>query len=197
MKDEINKARSIGNASRRGVLKTAGALGLLSAAGVSGTAAARGNNYGNGSGIGAFLNEEAEFKDPPLWSGGVVDRTGQSEVDVTVGAFTSVAIPIPDAPEKLPVAFEPKAVEVSPGTDVTWTWGPGIHHSVVSLDGTGESFETHGEPGHTFTYTFDEVGNFLYYCHPHGTPYPIDLGEPIGEVDNILGMRGAVKVSDE
>lgn len=186
------------DSSRRDVLKTAGAVGLLSTVGLSGTATAKGNNYGDGSGIGAFLNEEAEFKNPPLWDSGMTDKTGQSEVEVVVGTITSVDIPVPGTPDELPVAFAPKAVEVSPGTDVTWTWAPGIHHSVTSLDGTGESFEKHAhEAGETLTHTFDEVGNYLYYCHPHGTPYTIDLGPPVGEVENLFGMRGAVKVSDD
>lgn len=185
------------DSSRRDVLKTASAVGLLSAVGLSGTATAKGNNYGNGSGIGAFLNEEAAFKDPPVWDSGVTDKTGQSEVEVVVGTVTSVDIPVPGTPDELPVAFTPKAVEVSPGTDVTWTW-EGPHHSVTSLDGTGESFNKHGhDAGETLTHTFDEVGNYLYYCIPHGTPYPIDLGEPVGEVENLFAMRGAVKVSDE
>lgn len=186
---------------RRTVLKTIGA-GVIGSVAFTGGASA-GGNYGNGNAIGAFLNEEAEFKSPPLWSSGIADKTGQSAVTVTVGALTSVDIPeelVPpgeEAPEELPVSFAPKAVKVSPGTDVTWTWGPGIHHSVTSLDGTGENFDEHGEPGHEFTHTFDDVGNYLYYCFPHGTPFPLDLGEPVGEVDNLFGMRGAVKVSDD
>lgn len=191
-------------ANRRNVLKTVGA-GILGSATVTGSASAREDGdesgrqsaYGNGNGIGAFLNEKAQFKDDPVWSSGIADMTGQSEVEIVVGALTSVDIPIPTVPEELPVAFAPKAVSVSPGTDVTWTWGPGIHHSVTSLEGTGESFEAHGEPGDTFAHTFEELGNFLYYCHPHGTPYTIDLGPPVGEVDNLFGMRGAVNVTDE
>lgn len=192
---------NIKRANRRTVLKAI-SVGIASGVALSGSATANGG-YGNGNGIGSFLNEDAEFKDQPLWSSGVADMTGQSEVEVVVGSITSVDIPenlVPpgeDVPEALPVAFAPKAVEVSPGTDVTWTWGPGIHHSVTSLDGTGESFDEHGEPGHEFTYTFDEVGNYLYYCIPHGTPFPIDFGEPLGEVSNLFGMRGAVIVSDE
>lgn len=186
---------------RRTVLKATG--GLLSLACVSGITTAKGHNYGNGNAIGAFLNEDAEFKDPPLWSSGISDETGRSEVDVTVGAITGVDIPEnlappgEEVPEELPMAFAPKAVKVSPATEVIWKWAPGIHHSVTSLDGTGVSFDEHGESGYQFSHTFDEVGNYLYYCIPHGTPYTIDFGGPVGEVDNLFGMRGVVKVSDE
>jgi plastocyanin len=148
------------------------------------------------------LKEEAEFKDRPLWSSGVTDMTGKSAVGVTVGALTSVDIPeelVPpgeDVPEELPMAFAPEVVKVSPETDVTWTWALG-YHSVTAVDGTGESFDEHGGPGHEFTYTFDDVGNYLYFCIPHGTPFPIDFGGPVGEVENLFGMRGAVQVSDD
>lgn len=188
---------------RRKVLKAVGA-GIAGTVAVTGSASAQGqSDYGNGNALGEFLSEEAEFKDRPLWDSGIVDETGQSSVEVTVGTVTSVDIPEnlappgEEVPEQLPVAFTPKAVKVSPGTDVTWRWAPGIHHSVTSLDGTGVSFDEHGGPGDTFTYTFDDVGNYLYYCIPHGTPYEIDFGGPIGKVDNLFGMRGAVKVSDD
>lgn len=194
--------------SRRAVLKVAGTVGLLSALGVTGTAAARSDNYGNGNGVGAFLTEDAAFKNQPLWSSGVADETGQSAVNVTVGAFTSIDVPDPDAPEQGPFAFDPKAVEVSPGTDVTFTWpdypGFDIHHSVTSYNASasdktdhGQLFDFHGEDGDAFTHTFDTIGNYLYFCFPHGTPYPLDFGAPIGEVENLVGMRGAVIVSDE
>jgi hypothetical protein len=71
--------------SRRTVLKTIGA-GVVSGTILSGSAGAkkgdkgsksgRSNNYGNGNGIGAFLNEEAKNKPSPVWDTGVADKTG-------------------------------------------------------------------------------------------------------------------------
>jgi plastocyanin len=185
--------------SRRTVLKAAGTVGLLSALGVSGTAVARSDNYGNGNGVGAFLNDEAAFKKPPVWDSGVADMTGQNTVDVTVGAMTTVHPPGSD-PEQAPLAFDPVAVKVSPDTDVVWNWAVG-HHSVTSYNADASSPGDHGqlydEHSGPFTYTFEDVGNYLYFCIPHGTPYPLDFGPPIGEVENLVGMRGAVIVSDE
>lgn len=183
-------------ANRRRVLKTIGA-GIVGGTVITGSASAQGENYGNGNGVGAFLTEDAVFKDQPLWDSGVADKTGQSTVDVEVGALTSVDIPDPDAPDEGPFAFAPKAVEVSPDTDVTWKWLTG-HHSVTSYEGPGWGglFDDHGdEVGHTFTHRFTEVGNYLYFCIPHGTPFPLET--PIGDLENLLGMRGAVIVSDE
>lgn len=193
-------------ANRRTVLKTVG-VGIAGGVGLAGSASAS-NNYGNGNGLGAFLTEDAFAKSQPLWNSGVADKTGQSAVDVTVGAFTSIDIPDPNAPDQGPFAFDPKAVEVSPGTVVTFRWPDyqnfDIHHSVTSYNEEAESpadhgaaFDIHGEDGDAKTHTFNETGTYLYFCFPHGTPYPVDLGLPVGEIENLFGMRGAVKVTDE
>ena len=192
--------------SRRNVLRTAGIVGVASIVGLPGTATAartKGNNFGNGNGIGAFLNERAAYKNRPLWNTGIVDMTGRESVEVVVGAMTSVDMP--NAPfEELPVAFAPQAVKVSPGTDVTWTWAtygasvPPIPHDVVSLDGV---FNSGMIPpgGSDFTHTFTDAGTYLYYCTPHGAPFPV---HPHGadedvRIYNEFGMRGAVLVVDE
>jgi plastocyanin len=208
------------------VLKTLGA-GVAGGTLLTGSASAQGgkgggNSYGNGNAIGAFLNEEAMFKESPVWDTGVADRTGQEEVDVLFGGLTSIDLPFPDAPDMGPWGMDPRAVEVSPGTDVTWTWydGPGAidaHHLVSFFDppyeeefempwesdghghehpGGDEEFYVHEALGDTFTYTFDEVGIYLYFCIPHGTPFSFEFGE-LGEVNNLFGQRGAVIVSDE
>lgn len=195
------------HANRRNVLKTIGA-GVVGATTLTGAASPEGRNYGNGNGIGAFLNEEAVLKDMPVWDSGVADKTGQSAVNVLVGTLTSVDIPkdlwpfAGEPPEEGPFGFKPRAVEVSPGTQVTWSWVTN-HHSVTSFntsadapDDHGEVFEGHGDAGNTLSYTFNEVGKYLYFCHPHGTPYPVPFG-PLGNVPNHVGMRGAVIVSDE
>lgn len=86
--------------SRRTVLRAAG--GTLSVAGLSGAAAAeqpKDKSYGEGTGIGAFLNEQAELKKPPVWDSGIANRLGEDVVDVAVGALTTAQIPDPEAPE--------------------------------------------------------------------------------------------------
>lgn len=193
-------------AKRRTTLKAIGA-GILGSAVLSGSASAQGGSE-NGNGLGAFLNDEAAIKDRPIWDSGIADKTGQSEVSVSVGTMTSVDIPESlwpgddSPPEEGPFGFTPRVVKVSPGTDVTWTWET-AHHSVTSFnesadgsDGHGQLFDDHGDAGHEMTHTFDEVGNYLYFCHPHGTPYSMPFG-PLGEVPNHVGMRGAVKVADD
>lgn len=193
-----------GGTSRRNVLRTAGLIGAASLIGVPGTALARenkGNNFGNGNGIGAFLNEQAAYKDSPTWKGGVVDMTKEDNVEVLVGAMTSVDMP--DAPvEELPVAFAPQAVKVSPGTEVTWTWPsfdepiPQIPHDVVSLNNCDFNSGMRMPGESEFTHVFTDPGKYLYYCTPHGAPFPVHPhGAPEdARIYNEFGMRGAVVV---
>lgn len=213
---------------RRSVLKSIGAaaVGVPMMSGTASAkrnnASAKGNNYGNGNGIGAFLNEEAMFKESPVWDTGVADRTGEDEVDVLFGGLTSIDLPFPDAPDVGPWGMDPRAVKVSPGTDVTWTWydGPGAieaHHLASYFDppyeeefvlpweahghehdhpGGDDEFYVHEDLGDTYTHTFDEPGIYLYFCIPHGTPFAFEFGE-LGEVSNLFGQRGAVIVTDE
>lgn len=202
--------------SRRRVLRT-GAIAsgiVLGGSALAGEAVAS-QTYGNGNGLDVFLNEEAVFKDSPIWDGEIADRTGQEVVDVAVGALTTHTnpeIPVPEAP----FAFSPMVVQVSPGATVRWTWVSNpydvpIPHDVTSLvdDAGNVVLEPHGnqryhhhdqyEPGSeeddnpTFSVRFEERGNHLYYCTPHGAPFEVCHDGHC--LYNAFGMRGAVKVA--
>ena len=96
---------------------------------------------------------------------GEVDRTDAGDVTVEVGADDGFA-------------FAPAAIQVEPGTTVTWAWtGRGGQHNVVERDGAFRS-AYHTEEGATFEHTFDERGLFPYLCEPHEG----------------LGMKGGVRV---
>lgn len=209
------------NAHRRTVLKTIGA-GAVGVATVTGSASADGGNgnrgaYGNGNGLDEFLNEEAMFKEDPVWDGEIANRMGEEVVEVAVGAMTSVNIPDPEAPPEAPFAFAPMVVKVSPGATVRWTWVSNpfdfpIPHDVTSLvDDNGDPvLEPHADQRYhhhdrytpvedgedvnpTFEFTFNDRGNHLYYCTPHGAPFEVcHEGRCIY---NSFGMRGAVQVS--
>ena len=92
--------------------------------------------------------------------------------------------------------FMPVDLTVKAGTTVTWQNGETIGHTVTS--GTwGEVNETtglrgtetpdgnfdhalapKGQDGDTFSYTFDEPGEYLYYCKPHLTMNAMVTVEP-------------------
>lgn len=205
---------------RRSVIRTLGA-GIIGGSVLVGTASAKGQHYGNGNALDEFLNEEAEFKEDPVWDGEIADRRGMEVVDVAVGAMTSISAPDPNAPPEYPMAFDPKVVKVSPGATVRFTWASNpfqapIPHDVTSLgDDDGDPvLKEHGnvrfhhhdqyipateeneleeDVNPTFEEEFTERGNHLYYCTPHGAPFTVE--GPFGEVYNEFGMRGAVKVA--
>ena len=182
------KNRSLG---RRSVLRTIGA-GVVGGVTLTGTASAGRDDYGNGKAIGKFLNEEAMFKDSPIWDTGISNRRGEDEVTVQFDALTEVNIPFEGAPDEGPWGVEPRAVRVSPGTEVTWTWRnewdfvddpdelpPHYLTSFFNPPAWGEEFVEYPGPGGEYTYTFEEPGTYFYFCIPHGTPF--NLAELEGE----------------
>ncbi|MFD1645244.1 halocyanin domain-containing protein [Haloarchaeobius litoreus] len=101
---------------------------------------------------------------------GLVDRTGESEVTITVGSQGNGGA----------FAFDPPAVRIDPGTTVVWEWsGNGGVHDVAAEDGSFAS-EMKGEDGATYERTFEETGVVRYACNPHKS----------------MGMRAALVVGD-
>lgn len=96
----------------------------------------------------------------------VEDMTDRNSVTVEVGAEGNNGAN----------AFAPAAIEVSPGTTVTWKWVSG-YHNVVDENGQFNSGEP--EQNATFQHTFEMAGTILYYCEPHRS----------------MGMKGAVIVA--
>lgn len=148
---------------RRTVLRGAGALavsGVLAGCGGGGgdngdeeTDGENGDDNGNGgvpSEVSDYLSDANNFE------GSVADETDADSVTVMVGAGNGLA-------------FDPAAVRISTGTAVTWEWtGEGGGHNVVAEDDTftsGDEFVS--EAGHTYEYTFEEAGNYNYFCQPH------------------------------
>lgn len=70
-------------------------------------------------------------------------------------------------------SYEPRVVQVTQGTTVTWTWEGSRRHNVV-----GEGFQSELRTEGTFSHTFDTPGSYRYLCTLHG------------------GMTGAVIVTE-
>ncbi|MDS0222927.1 halocyanin domain-containing protein [Haloarcula sp. S1AR25-5A] len=136
-----------------------------------------GGGGSDGSGGGSQQQGPPENPDYGGWfdsvsnyDGTTVDRTDADSVEISVGAQGNNGA----------FAFDPPAVRVTPGTEVTWSWtGEGGGHNVVS-DGDGplDSGGAVSEAGTTYSHTFEEMGIYKYVCTPHET----------------LGMKGAVVV---
>ena len=77
-------------------------------------------------------------------------------------------------PANAATAYSPGDLTVTVGTTVQWVNEDAVAHTVTSGESDGvvgtpdEIFESGFlEQGETFTYTFDEPGEFPYYCLPH------------------------------
>lgn len=67
-------------------------------------------------------------------------------------------------------AFSPANIEIKVGTTVKWTNGSSVTHTVTSgTNGEHDDEFDSGNlaPGASFSHTFDEIGEFPYYCIPH------------------------------
>jgi plastocyanin len=68
--------------------------------------------------------------------------------------------------------FVEDRIEVPVGTTVTWTNDDSTRHTVTSgADDTDDGVFDSGnlEAGETFSFTFDEAGEFAYFCDIHPT----------------------------
>jgi serine/threonine-protein kinase len=118
-----------------------------------------GDGSGNGNGGGGGGNVPSEIDDylsgAQGYDGSIADHTGESEVTVDVGTGGNG------------FGFDPAAIRIDAGTTVVWEWtGNGGAHNVVDEDGAFES-DLMSEASETFEYTFEEAGNYRYYCNPH------------------------------
>nr|WP_233340949.1 halocyanin domain-containing protein [Haloprofundus sp. MHR1] len=98
---------------------------------------------------------------------GVVDRRGESEVLVEVGAQGNGG----------QYAFDPPAIHVDPGTTVVWEWVGDLRYDVADPELGFESEQVAGS-GHRFAVEFDGHGLSTYECTEYGEQ----------------GMRGVVVV---
>jgi plastocyanin len=87
---------------------------------------------------------------------------------LTLMAWTG---PTPDQAVAIRVfQFEPKVLEVAVGTQVVWTNGDEIEHTVTSGNGDeadGSFGGTLAGKGTTFSLKFEQPGVFSYFCDRH------------------------------
>lgn len=78
--------------------------------------------------------------------------------------------------------FSPAVITIEVGETVTWVWGSGLQHNVQPDDGVTPGRSGNIEAGpKTYSFTFNQIGDFRYYCQAHGGP-------------NGVGMSGRVIV---
>jgi len=87
----------------------------------------------------------------------VADYTGEDDVVVEAGDPPGV---------EEPMAFDPAAIRIDPGTTVTWEHAEGGMHIVATETGLFEDATLDAED-ERWSYTFEEERTVLYYCVPH------------------------------
>ena len=65
-----------------------------------------------------------------------------------------------------PWVFEPRTIQVTAGTTVTWTNNGGQTHS-VTFDDASLGMDKDMAPGQTVTFTFSAPGTYAYHCKYH------------------------------
>lgn len=102
-------------------------------------------------------------------------ETGRKSVTVAAGATASVGIGLvsdtdPDVVEihlTEDDRFDPSSVTISPGTTVRWINDTPTFHTITP-DGHSEwSRQEMNDQGQVFTHTFNNTGEFDYFCEPH------------------------------
>ena len=89
-------------------------------------------------------------------------------VSIVPGAFTFQADGAADefGETETPADYSPNVLMVPLGATVTWTNNdPGMVHSVTAVDGSFDSGML--SEGQSFSFTFDQPGDFDYFCTPH------------------------------
>jgi plastocyanin len=89
------------------------------------------------------------------------------ETGMDEGSSNEVTVMIKDG------SFLEKDITVKAGTTVTWIMDASFTHTVTADDGSFDSGNL--TDGQTFSYTFNEVGDFPYYCTFHGGPGGVDM----------------------
>lgn len=141
---------------RRAFVKVAGVTALApAAAGCSGNGNGGGNGDGNGGSSDVPDELDEYLSDANEYDGTIADHTGEDEVTVDVGTGDNG------------FGFSTAAIRIDTGTTVVWEWtGEGGAHNVEDEDGEFES-DLYSEEGETFEYTFEDSGNYRYFCNPH------------------------------
>jgi len=100
--------------------------------------------------------------------GGEQAPTAGESVSILAGAFAPQDMDSPDefAENENPADYSINVLTVKTGTTVTWTNDdPGVLHTVTSVDAIFDSGFL--DEGDSWSYTFEEEGEFEYFCAPH------------------------------
>jgi plastocyanin len=79
-----------------------------------------------------------------------------------------------------------EALQITPGTTVTFTWESDNHNIVVDSQPEGAGWEGHEtieNTGFSYEHTFETLGTYEYYCAPHQTAGMVGTIEVVEEIE--------------
>ncbi|MFB6253100.1 MAG: halocyanin domain-containing protein [Halobacteriaceae archaeon] len=170
-KSPLSEEMKIESPSRRDTLRY-----IASGITVAGLGTTNVNASAQESPFGGWFTKGAKGGATNNYQGNVVDKRNQQTVTVEVGAQGNGGT----------FAFAPPALQISPGTKVTFKWVSNTHNIVVESQPDGASWNGHTaieNKGFTYTHTFSTEGIYKYYCRPHlplGMKGAIVVGSPSG-----------------
>lgn len=92
----------------------------------------------------------------------------KANANVKITPPTTTKTPTPVAKTNIDISdfkFQPQTIDIPLGTKVTWTNKDSAPHTVTADNKTFDSGTL--QKGQSFTFTFDKVGTFTYYCALH------------------------------
>jgi len=100
-------------------------------------------------------------------SGDETQAPGGEQLTIVAGAgdFQDADAPDEFADSESPADYSVNVLRIKPGTTVTWTNEDAMLHTVTAADGSFDSGFL--EEGDTWSYTFEDIGEFEYFCLPH------------------------------
>jgi plastocyanin len=100
-------------------------------------------------------------------SGDETPAPGGEQLTIVAGAgdFQDADAPDEFADSESPADYSVNVLRIKPGTTVTWTNEDAMLHTVTAADGSFDSGFL--EEGDTWSYTFEDIGEFEYFCLPH------------------------------
>ena len=129
----------------------------------------------NGSGISAAAVTLGGTAGPITITAAANDLTGAALTGspVTFSA-TATEQPPPSTDANVAVinnSFSPASLTISAGTTVVWTWNPSAQNHNVAPAASEPARSGNPVNGpHTYQYTFNTPGTFVYFCEVHGSP---------------------------
>lgn len=83
------------------------------------------------------------------------------------------------------------SVTIEPGDTVEWTWTDALPHSVTSLEGSAESFDSgiFTGLGTTYSYTFTVVGTNDYDCVVHSNMFGTITVDNIASIEDKFAIN--------